>query len=160
MADTKISALTSASALGGTEVLPGVQGGATVGITAAQIKTLVAKGDIVLTIDGGGAVISTGALNAAVRIADAGTITGAYLLADQSGSIVIDIWNDTYANWPPTDEDSITASAPPTISSATKSSDTTLTGWDTALAAGDILKFNVDSCTSITWCVLVLTVSR
>lgn len=160
MADTKISALTSASALGGTEVLPGVQGGATVGITAAQIKTLVAKGDIVLTIDGGGAVISTGALNAAVRIADAGTITGAYLLADQSGSIVIDIWNDTYANWPPTDADSITASAPPTISSATKSSDTTLTGWDTALAAGDILKFNVDSCTSITWCVLVLTVSR
>lgn len=37
MADTKISALTGASALAGTEVLPGVQSAATVKITADQI---------------------------------------------------------------------------------------------------------------------------
>jgi hypothetical protein len=37
MADTKISALPAASALAGTEVLPGVQSGATVGVTADQI---------------------------------------------------------------------------------------------------------------------------
>ena len=160
MADTKISALTSASALAGTEIFPGVQSAATVGVTANQIKTFIAKDAITVTIDGGGAVISTGTLPTAVRIPDACTITGAYLLADQAGSIVVDIWNDTYANWPPTDADSITASAPPTISAATKSSDTTLTGWDTALAAGDILRFNVDSCSTITWCVLVLTLSH
>lgn len=39
MADTKISALTAASALGGTEVAPVVQGGVTVKATAAQIRT-------------------------------------------------------------------------------------------------------------------------
>lgn len=41
MPDTKISALTSASALGGTEVVPGVQSAANVKITAAQIQTYV-----------------------------------------------------------------------------------------------------------------------
>lgn len=42
MADTKISAMTAASALGGTETLPGVQTAANVGITATQIQTFCA----------------------------------------------------------------------------------------------------------------------
>ena len=41
MANTKISALTAASALGGTEVLPVVQSAATVGATISQIKTFM-----------------------------------------------------------------------------------------------------------------------
>ena len=40
MADVKISQLTGASALDGTEVLPGVQNGATVKITAQDIADL------------------------------------------------------------------------------------------------------------------------
>jgi len=72
------------------------------------------------------------------------------MLADQSGSIVVDIWKDTYANFPPADADSITAAAPPTISSAQKAQDSTLTGWTTAVAAGDILAFNVDSVATVT----------
>jgi hypothetical protein len=110
-------------------------------------------------IDGGGAAITTG-IKGDVEIPDAGTITSVRLLADQSGSIVIDIWKDTYANFPPTDADSITASAPPTISSATKSQDTTLTGWTTSVAAGDILRFNVDSATTITRVTLSLQILR
>ena len=86
------------------------------------------------------------------------TIVGNEVYADASGSIVIDIWNDTYANYPPTDADSITASAPPTLSTATKSTDTTLTGWTTSLSAGDILKFNVDSISTVTRVTLVLLV--
>ena len=58
-----------------------------------------------------------------------------------SGSIVIDVWKDTYANFPPTVADTITASAKPTLSSATKSDDTTLTGWTTAVTAGDVFGF-------------------
>lgn len=42
MADTKISALTAGSALGGTEVVPGVQSAADVKITATQIKDFIA----------------------------------------------------------------------------------------------------------------------
>lgn len=88
------------------------------------------------------------------------TITGVTLLADISGSIVIDIWKDTLANFPPTDADSITASAPPTITTDTDSQDTTLTGWTTSLSAGDILRFNVDSVTDITRVTLSLAVTK
>ena len=70
-------------------------------------------------------------------------------LADVSGSAVVDIWKDTYANYPPLNADSITASAVPTISTAVKSQDATLTGWTTSIVAGDILAFNVDSVTTI-----------
>jgi hypothetical protein len=41
MADTKISALSNAAALGGTEQIPGVQSGGNVNITPAQIATYV-----------------------------------------------------------------------------------------------------------------------
>jgi hypothetical protein len=43
MANTKISGLTAASALVGTEEIPGVQGGGNVKITPAQIKTYAAS---------------------------------------------------------------------------------------------------------------------
>lgn len=104
---------------------------------------------ITYVIDGGGSAITTG-VKGFLEIPFACTINQVTMLADQSGSIVVDIWKDTYANYPPTDADTITASAVPTITTATKSQDATLTGWTTAITAGDILGFNVDSCTSIT----------
>lgn len=110
-------------------------------------------------IDGGGSAITTG-IKGDVEIPFACTINQVTMLADQSGSIVVDIWKDTYANFPPTDADSITASAVPTISTATKSQDATLTGWTTSITAGDILRFNVDSVTSITRVTVALKVTR
>lgn len=104
-------------------------------------------GTITFVIDGGGTTITTG-VKGYLEIPFAGTINRATALADQSGSIVVDIWKDTYANYPPVDADSITASAPVTISSAVKSQDSTLTGWTTSVSAGDIFGFNVDSITT------------
>ena len=85
-----------------------------------------------------------------VRVPVAGTITKVTMTAEPSGSAVVDIWKDTYANFPPTIADTITAAAKPTISAAVKSENSTLTGWTTSVAAGDILMFNVDSCSTIT----------
>ncbi len=99
-------------------------------------------------IDGGGSAITTG-VKGYLEIPFDCTITQATALADQSGSIVVDVWKDTYANYPPTDADSITASAPITISTATKSQDSTLTGWTTSITAGDIIGFNVDSASTV-----------
>lgn len=105
-------------------------------------------GALEFIIDGGGSTITTG-IKGDLLVPVACTITSATLLADQSGAIVIDVWKDTYANFPPTDADSITASAPPTITaSGTKSQDSTLTGWTKPIAAGSILRFNVDSVTN------------
>jgi len=98
-------------------------------------------------IDGGGSVITTGVKGDVVIDFDC-EIEAVTVLADQSGSIVVDIWRDTYANYPPVVGDSITASAKPTISSATKAQDTTLTGWSKTIAAGQTLRYNVDSVTT------------
>jgi len=115
--------------------------------------------DINFIIDGGGSAITTGQ-KGHLEIPFAGTIQQVTMEADQSGSIVVDIWKNTYANFPPTDADSITASAPPTISSAQKSQDSTLTGWTKGITAGDILAFNVDGCTTITRVTISLKVTK
>jgi len=115
--------------------------------------------DLLFIIDGGGVAITTG-IKGDMEMAFAGSIVQATVLADQTGSIVIDLWKDTYANFPPVDADSITAAAPPTISAALKSQDATLTGWTTSFAAGDIIRVNVDSVTSIQRATLALKVLR
>lgn len=120
---------------------------------------LNATGTITYVIDGGGAVITTG-IKGDLHIPFACTINSVTMLADQSGSIVVDIWKDTYANYPPTDADSITASATPEISSTTKDQDETLSGWTTSISAGDILRFNVDSVTSIKRVTIALKVTK
>ena len=108
-------------------------------------------------IDGGGSAITTGIKGDIVL--PACTIVAVQLLADQSTTTVVDIWKDTYANFPPTDADSITASAVPATSAATKSEDTTLTGWTTAVAEGDILRFNVDSTDNATRVTVALKIT-
>lgn len=120
----------------------------------AAIAVLNAQaGAIEVVIDGGSSAITTG-LKGYLHAPFAGTITEAILLADQSGSIVVDVWKCTYADFDaggthPVSGDKITASAPPTISSATKSQDSTLTGWTTTFSAGDIFGFNVNSAATI-----------
>lgn len=116
------------------------------------------SGTLGITIDGAGSVISTG-LKGYLKIPYNCTITSSEIVADQTGSIVIDIWRNTYANLP-TDANSITASATPTLSSAQKSQDLTLNGWQTSLTGGHYLAFNVDSATTVTQATLTLTTSR
>lgn len=114
---------------------------------------------IPFVIDGGGSAITTG-VKGEIEIPFACALTGWSLLLDQSGSIVIDIWKDTYANYPPTGADSITASDKPTVSSATKAQDLAPTGWTTTVAAGDILRFNVDSVATATRATLSLRATK
>jgi hypothetical protein len=93
------------------------------------------------------------------------TITRATLLADQSGSVVVNIYKCTYSNFDagsthPVVGDKITSSTPPTISSATKSQDSTLSSWTTTITSGDILAFNVDSATTIQRVTLSLQITK
>lgn len=134
--------------------IPGPPGpsGSSGSITTAQ-KTR----QIGITVDGGGTALTTG-LKGFKSFPVAGTITAVRLLADQAGSIVIDIWKDTFANYPPTVADTITAAAKPTISATDKAEDTTLSGWTTSVAAGDVFGFNIDSIATITRITLELTI--
>jgi hypothetical protein len=114
--------------------------------------------EIVMTIDGGGLVITSGK-KGAIEIPFNCTIDKWTITADQTGSIVIDINKSTYSGYPTTS--SITASATPAISSAQKAQSSTLTGWTTSLLAGDILEFEVDATpTSITLATISLKVTK
>lgn len=140
------------------------------GLTATDVQDAVdevySRGKtaaIEFVIDGGGLTITTG-MKGYLEIPFACTINRWTLLGDQSGSIVVDVFKCDYASFdPPTKPASgnkITASAPPTISTAKKAQSSTLTGWTTAVAAGDILAFNVNSVTTMQRATLSLKFAR
>lgn len=122
--------------------------------TAGNLGT----GAVGITIDGQGQAISTGN-KGYVYCPYAGTITAATLIADVSGSCVIDVWKAAYPTVP-TVANTITASAKPTLSSAQVSQNTTLTGWTTSVSAGDVFGFNVDSASTVKRVTLTLTVQK
>jgi hypothetical protein len=112
-----------------------------------------------ITIDGAGAAFSTGIKGFQVIEAN-GTLQRVTLLSTDAAatacSVVMDVWKDTYTAYPPTVADSITASAKPTLTSANKSRDATLTGWSKTFTAGDVLGYQVVSNTGCTRVTLVL----
>lgn len=114
---------------------------------------------ISFVIGDGTNVITTGR-KAGIQIPFDCVITGWSIFEDTatSSSIVVDIWKDSYANFPPVVGDTIAASAKPTLSAATKAENNTLTGWTTAVTAGDFIAPNVDSVTSAKRVVVVLRV--
>ena len=86
-------------------------------------------------------------------------ITGWKVLATSTGSIVVDVWKDNYTNYPPTVADSIAGASKPTLSSGIKASNLSLSPtW--GLTAGDVVRFNVDSCTGLTSCTIILFILK
>jgi hypothetical protein len=114
-------------------------------------------------IDGGGTLIQTG-LKGYLQFDFACIISGVTLLADQTGSIVVDIWKTAYSTFNPGTHpvvgDTITGASVPTISSGVKYQDTTLTGWTTAVGAGDVIAFNVNSAANVQRVTVDLKVTR
>lgn len=110
-----------------------------------------------ITVDGGGSTPATGS-KGFIQIPFAGTITGWTLIGDVSGSASIDVKKSTYAAFPT--NTSIVASAPPALSSAQNATSTTLTGWTTAVAAGDVLEFVLSSATTLKRLTLELQITR
>lgn len=108
--------------------------------------------------DGLGAVIATTARRTISIPVGWGTctITRWRVLADQSTTATLDVWRDSYANYPPTNADSITASAKPSTSAATKAESTSLTGWTTTFAGGDVLTAEVEANNNARFLLLVL----
>lgn len=99
------------------------------------------------TIDGGGAVIATGA-KGQLDIPVNCTITGWVMTGDVSGSSVVDVLRSTYSAFPSTS--SISSTDKPTLVSAQKNENLSVSVWTTALNAGDQLQFNVNSASTVT----------
>ena len=102
-------------------------------------------------------VITTG-VKGYFQIPFACAITKVQLVGDAVGTVSVNIWKDTFANFPPTIADTIVASAKPNLASAQKYEDATLTGWNKTVSAGDWLAFYVDGTPStVKQVTLVLT---
>ena len=140
--------------------------------TKQQFLTTGLEIDVVLSglnfiIDGGGSAITTG-IKGDIMMPFGGDITLVTLLADQSGSIKVDIWKKPYwtelfvtAGFPPTNSDTITGGDEPEISSTTSwssagTNELHLRDWTRGVAEGDVLRVNVDSITTITRCTLAI----
>jgi hypothetical protein len=104
-----------------------------------------------ITIDGGGSAPSTGS-KGFITIPYAGTIANWYLAANASGSCVIDVKRSGTSI--------IGGGNKPTLSSA-QTGNAAVSGWtSTAISAGDIIEFNLNSVTTITRVNLVIKLNR
>lgn len=124
--------------------------------TAQGIKELefnVGPGELVrgaTWVRGSGQIV-TPVNDVDIYIPEALEIRQAVILTEGGpGSCVIDVWKAPYGSFPPTDSDSITGGNEPEISGGTKYSDPTLSGWTTSLAAGDVVRFHLDSSSTFT----------
>jgi hypothetical protein len=85
-----------------------------------------------------------------------GTITGWRLVTDISTTMVLDIWKANGSI--PTIANTITAAAKPSLTAAQIAGSTTLTGWTTSVADGDVFIVNVDSNNNATYFSLELEI--
>jgi hypothetical protein len=109
-------------------------------------------GGAAIIFDGGGSVITTGNHGGDIRMPYDATLVSWTLEADVSGSIVVDIWKHSYVlDTPPVVGDTIIGGGgtKPTLASHQSNTDTTLTGYNVTFTAGDVLRFNVDSATTV-----------
>ncbi len=109
----------------------------TVSVSAqVQKRVVVLRGQVQA-----GVVTGAQAINFASPVS--GTIVGWRIVTDVATTASLDVWKLNGAN--PTVANTIVAAAPPAITAATYAASTTLTGWTTAIAAGDVFELNVSS---------------
>jgi hypothetical protein len=93
-----------------------------------------------------------------------GTLTGWTLLGDASGSATVDVWKDTYTNYPPVVGDTMVGGGgtkPNIAASGPKGQATNVTGWTTStFSAGDIIRFNIDATSGFSRLELALNYTR
>lgn len=173
MADAKISNFNNGSTAQATDRIaaarsPFASTADNIYLTPVQIASYVGStlagtnlglGALGITLDGGGTALTTG-IKGDLTIPFNCTVQQWTLLGDQSGSMTLEVWSDTFANYPPSSADSITGSSAPNIAAALTGRSSTLTGWATTLSAGNTLRFAVSSCASITRANLTMVVRK
>jgi hypothetical protein len=107
-----------------------------------------------------GATALSGSQTACVPTYISGTIQAVEIIANVSGSATIDVQTVAHASWAGTASVStITAADTPALSSAAAYSDTTLTGWTTAVTAGTDFCFVMTSPTTVAGLSITLKVA-
>lgn len=106
------------------------------------------------TIDGGGSAIDDTVTDPVFcsRIERSCTVQAYYLACDQSCSITLDVWKNTFDDTPETNSDSIAGTEKPTLSSDVSMSDTSLTSMTTDWNNGDNVCIEIESASTCERC--------
>ena len=112
------------------------------GSGGGSTNTNLLSGSIDVTLNGNGGVITTGIKGGFTRIPYNGTIYGWDIFStDANGAalnstIVLEFWDDSYGNFPPTSADNIFTSNKPTLTNQSKN---TTSGLSIPVTAGDVI---------------------
>lgn len=136
--------------LTGTEEVPLDQGGTTKRATVQQISQAFIvpfPAAIEAVIDGSNSLIQTG-LKGYLVVPFPVTITGAFMFANTAGTITVDIWKCTTAQFDPdggvpSAANTITGGTGLALTGSALYQNTSLAGWTTSLTTGDVLAYNV-----------------
>jgi hypothetical protein len=99
-----------------------------------------------VSIDGGDTSPISGSMGY-FTVPSNGNIVGWSIFADVSGDCVVDVRKSDYASFPTTS--SIAGSEKPSLSSAQKNQDNTLSTWTTSLTQGDVIEFFLESAITV-----------
>lgn len=122
----------------------------------ARLSAAVRTRTITFVFGDGTNVIEVGNAGYLPKCPFSGTIKSWRIIADAAGDLTLDVWKSSSGI--PTNADSITASAKPSLSDEQEGDSSALTGWTTSVSAGDRFGFEVESATTIKRATLVLEV--
>ena len=104
--------------------------------------------------------VTVPAVDVPIYVRSACTLIEATILTQGgTGSCVVDIWKTPIGTYPPTSANSICGGNYPSITSGTTLVKTSLTGWTTAVSAGDTIMFHLTSSSTFTYITIQLTFS-
>jgi hypothetical protein len=117
--------------------------------------------DLEIVLDGGGQPIAAG-IKCDLPIDFACSVTGWTVLGDQAGSIRIDLWKSSYAAFPPVVAGSMPGANAnkPQATGAVKAQGGVASWTVSAIAAGEIVRVNVDTVAAFTRVTLGLALRR
>lgn len=109
------------------------------------------------TFDGGATALDLlGATECVIQVPASGTIASYTIVTKGgTGSVSIGVQKSTYSGFPTTSD--ITGGAHANVSSSTKATDSTLSGWTTTVTAGDVFRFVLRSVSTFTHVTITLT---
>lgn len=126
--------------------------------TGSSTVNVSANSMVIFQYDGGGSTLTTTSPTIDFTLPYNGTFVSWTMNALPAGSCTIDLSKATYSNYPNFTD--IDGSNSPKIPNTTKATDSTLSGWTTTFAKGDVLRANLNGTGTVNFCNLNLEVRK